>query len=409
VFAGGWTIEAAEAACDPAGDLGLEVLAGLSSLIDNSLIRQTEAGPEETRFGMLETIREYAAEELAAQGEADSTAERHARYFLALGEEAEPHLEAEDPAVWLDRIEREHDNFRAALRWALDGDETEMAQRFGAALWRFWYQRGYLREGANWLDEALALPGPRDAVRAGAHTAAGGIAYWRTDYDHVGPHYEETLAISQELGDRRGEMEAFYNLGFVHVVRGDYAAATRLWEQSVAVAGELDDRAAVARGRFSIGMGMMMTDPVAALPLLKEARAFWQEVGNAPRFAESTGAVGWGYRRAGSLDEAERYYKEALGTFRETGNLPLTAAILDSFAAIASERALHGRAMRLTGAARALKELIGGRMPVAAMIEEDLEPAARAGIGDDAAEAALAEGRTMTVEQAAAYALSDDA
>ncbi|HEV3474350.1 MAG TPA: adenylate/guanylate cyclase domain-containing protein, partial [Actinomycetota bacterium] len=146
VFQGGCTLEAAEAVCGT----DLDVLDGLASLVDESLLRRSETTDGELRFGMLETIREFAAERLAESGQQEKLRRRHAEWVMAFAEEAEPEIVGENQALWLDRTEREHDNIRAALRWANDHGEGEIALRTGASLWRFWQQRGHLREGRQW-------------------------------------------------------------------------------------------------------------------------------------------------------------------------------------------------------------------------------------------------------------------
>ena len=149
VFTGGWTLESAEAVCDPYG-LGLDILDGLSSLVDQSLIRRSEPDEGDPRFSMLETIREFGQEQLEVGGERDLLRRRHAEHFLDLAIEAEPHLVAEDQGEWLDICDREHANIRAALRWAIEAGEADRAQGPAGALWRFWQQRGHQEEGRRW-------------------------------------------------------------------------------------------------------------------------------------------------------------------------------------------------------------------------------------------------------------------
>src|SRR5439155_4286786 len=157
VFRGGWTLEAAEAVCDPEG-LGLDILEGVGSLVDKSLVRVTGADGGQPRFSMLETIREFGQEELRAGGELDQVRRRHAEHFLGLAVEAESHLTGGDQVQWLDRCDREHANIRAALRWAIDAGRADRGQGAAGALWRFWQQRGHLAEGRRWLGEILAMP-----------------------------------------------------------------------------------------------------------------------------------------------------------------------------------------------------------------------------------------------------------
>ena len=151
VFSDGCALEAVEAICDPVGDLFVDVLEGLSSLLDGSLLRQEEMVEEEPRFLMLETIREYALERLELSGEAEEIRRLHAEYFLALAERGESKLREPEEATWLERLDTEHDNMRAALSWALESEEAELGLKLASSLWQFWDMRGYYGEGRRWL------------------------------------------------------------------------------------------------------------------------------------------------------------------------------------------------------------------------------------------------------------------
>jgi tetratricopeptide (TPR) repeat protein len=244
-FVGGWTLAAAETVCDAAGELGLDVVEGVAALVDRSLLRREDRTADEPRFGMLETIREYGLEQLEACGEAAEIRRRHAAHYLALAEAAEPELTGPRQAAWLDRLEAEHDNLRAALRWAVEQGEAELGLRLGGALWRFWYVRGYLTEGRERLAELLAAAGApgQTAARARALRGLGIVAEAQGDYAVARRHYEEALALMRELGDRRGIALSLNNLGDVARDRGDYAAARALHEESLAIGRELGDRA----------------------------------------------------------------------------------------------------------------------------------------------------------------------
>src|SRR5215208_6135993 len=159
VFSGGRTLEAIEAICDPEGDLPVDTFEGVSSLMDKSLLRQEEGPNGEPRFVMLETVHEYAREKLQESAEAQEIKRVHAEYFLTLAEEAYPELKGANQLQWLERLEAEHDNMRAALPWALERKDVELALRLGGALWWFWSVRGYHSEGRRWLEEALAIDG----------------------------------------------------------------------------------------------------------------------------------------------------------------------------------------------------------------------------------------------------------
>ena len=174
-FTGGWTLEAAEAVCDPDA-LGMDALDGLTSLVDKSLVRWADSSDADPRFSMLETIREFGREQLDAGDDLEPVLRRHADYFLDLALAAEPHLTSDEQGEWLDRCDREHANIRAALRWAIDAAEADRAQASAGALWRFWQQRGHLAEGRRWLEEILAMPSGQGqtAARAKALTGRGG-------------------------------------------------------------------------------------------------------------------------------------------------------------------------------------------------------------------------------------------
>ena len=216
VFRGGAGLDAVGAVGNPDGDLGIDTLDALTSLIDNSLVRQVEMSDGEPRYAMLETIREYARELLVAQeDDLASTERRHAEYFFALAREGESRLTSVDQRHWLNRFELDHENFQAAFGWTIDAGEPESGMEAAAAMWRFWQQRGFLSVGLSWLERLLAADQYRTAGAARARLAAGGIAYWQREYAAADQHYQEALAISEELGDRHGIAEATYNLAFV--------------------------------------------------------------------------------------------------------------------------------------------------------------------------------------------------
>ena len=173
VFSGGRTLEAIEAICDAEGDLPVDAFEGVSSLLDKSLLRQEEGPDGEPRFVMLETVHEFAREKLGQSAEAEEIKRVHAEYFLTLAEEAYPELRGPDQLEWLERLEAEHDNMRAALSWALERKEVEVALRLGGALWWFWWMRGHNSEGRRWLEEALAMEGRGSPEVEGHGTGRG--------------------------------------------------------------------------------------------------------------------------------------------------------------------------------------------------------------------------------------------
>jgi predicted ATPase/class 3 adenylate cyclase len=214
VFAGGRTMEAIEAICDAEGDLPVDVLDGLSSLVDKSLLKQEEGAGGEPRFVMLETIHEFAREKLQESEESEDIRRLHAEYFLALAEEAEPAVEGAQQPVWLERLEEEHDNMRRALSWSLgQGQDSELALRMSAALGEFWYLRGYFGEGRRWLEEALAKSGRTPtAARARALQRVSWLAFQQGDLDRA----EEASEEERRRRHRRGGEPGPYSVRAGH-------------------------------------------------------------------------------------------------------------------------------------------------------------------------------------------------
>src|SRR5215216_2746816 len=233
-----------EAICDAEGDLPVEAFDGISSLVDKSLLRQEEGPSAEPRFVMLETIHEFAREKLGQSGEAEEIKRVHAQYFLTLAEEAYPELKGANQLEWLERLEAEHDNMRAALSWALGRKEAEVALRLGGALSWFWWARGYQSEGRRWLKEALAIEGRGSPeVRAMALAGVGVLAYEQGELDRAQEACEEGLELLEhevrEASEAKLCLLAF--LGWVARQREDYRRASELFEEVLALSRETSD------------------------------------------------------------------------------------------------------------------------------------------------------------------------
>jgi len=254
VFLGGWTLEAAEAVVDPDGELGVDTLAALGTLVGNSLVR-IDPGHGEVRFDMLETIREFATEALAGSGDHEALRRRHLAYFRALAERAAPELTNRDEG-WLDRLEREHDNLRSAIRASIESGDAQSGLMMAWSLWRFWLMRGHLAEGRRSTEELLALPAARErtVARARGLSALGNLAYWQREPESVRGPYEEALALSRDLGDRPGEAEASYNLSFAHFIAGDIAGAKGLLEAAADHYRDLGDETNLAFVNTALGL-----------------------------------------------------------------------------------------------------------------------------------------------------------
>jgi len=242
VFVGGCTLQAAEAICRVGNDQEMELLDGVASLVDKSLVRQTEQEGEEPRLLMLETIREFGVECLAKSGALEQTRNAHAAYYLQLAEKAELHLRSAQQAVWLARLELEHDNLRAALRWLLDHKEREIALRLGGALAYFWAIRGYWSEGSSELSQALAASeGVAAGVRAKALNGAGFLMDLQGDHEQAMALCEESLALFRELGDTQGTALSLLWLGEITFWTGRLLRSRAQLEEALTLFRELDD------------------------------------------------------------------------------------------------------------------------------------------------------------------------
>jgi predicted ATPase/class 3 adenylate cyclase len=407
IFAGGCTLEGAETVCNPSGELGLDTLDGIASLVRQSLVQpRRDAG--ESRFGMLEIIREYGQDRLEADGDLEKIVRRHLRYYRDLAELAEPHFMKSDQAGWLDRFEREHPDVRSALRNAVDARDTENGLRLGAALWRFWFERGFPREGRGWLETLLALePNGISAPRAKAYAALGGLAYWLSDLDATEHAYESAAHLSQKLGDREGEAEALYNLGFVPLMRSEPEQARGRFQASLALAREIGRPDLVAQSQASLGLlDAAAGDPQAGLKVLESALAFFREAGESTRLAATLVSMAIAHRLLAQYKAGRIAYLEALRLFTKTRNLPGIGSGLLVGSAVESSAQRNLEAVRMLGAALALRETTGASAPQMPVVVGEVEEAARHAIGGEAVDEALSQGGRMTLEEVVDYAAS---
>jgi predicted ATPase/class 3 adenylate cyclase len=407
VFAGGGTVAAIEAVCNPDGDLGIDTLEALGSLVDKSLIRREELA-EGSRFTMLETIREYAAERLAgSHGEA--TERRHAEFFTALAEQWGPRVRGPDAPAAYAVLGHDYDNLRSAISWAVREEDGSTGLRLVTAMWRLWVERGPLTEAQGALETVLSLPSasPRAALRAGALNALGAVTYWRGDYEGARRAYADVLEISREVGDQRGVVEALKNLAYTTGAGGDAPSAVPLAQEALAMARTMGDPALAADAAGLLGIVWHHSDqPGRALAVLQEALDGFEALGdtywaNQTRFR--IGSVLVALRR---LDEAEGVLKRAMA---DTSELPSPLAVATGIwimATLAFERAEFERAVRLMGFSLALAEHTETSPPGAYLgdLTEHLATA-RAKLGEEAIERLRAEGKAMSTEQAIAYAL----
>jgi len=262
------------------------VLKGLFSLVDHSLLQQVAGDDEEPRYAMLETIREYALERLDASGEAEAIRRAHAAYFLGLAEVGEAQLKSAGQAQWLLRLEREHANLRALLRWALGCSQLEIALRVCGALWHFWTMHGHLSEGRRWMEQVLARSDPEPVdqavISALAKTliGAGMLAYRQADYGQATTLCEQSLRLHRQLGDQHGTATALHGLGRVANMGGNYVAARTMYQESLAIYRALDDRWSLAYTNLYLGLVTYFEGNVLdARPLIEESLTTFRTLG----------------------------------------------------------------------------------------------------------------------------------
>lgn len=356
VFARGCTLEAAEAVCqamdNPTVGAGqsLEVLDGVASLVDKSLLRQQEQASGEPRFRMLETIREYGLECLTASGEEHAVRRAHADYYLALAEAAEPALTGPEQVTWLDRLEVEHDNLRAALQWAEESGEAEIGLRLAGALCQFWLIRGHLREGQERLARLLGLAGasPRTAARAKALMRAGHLADNLSDYAAAHAFFEESLTIRRERGDTSGIAAVLNDLGRVAEHRNDYTAACALSAESLAIWRELGDKAGIATSLHNLGwVAYQQGEYATAYALCQESLGLRRELGDKRSIAFELGGMGRTAHKQGDYRRATALLEEALALCQDIGVKQLFAWVSTHLAEVVHDQGNDERATAL--------------------------------------------------------------
>ena len=451
VFVGGCTLEAAEAVCTAQGDLLIDVLEAVAALVDKSLLRQETQADGQPRLLMLETIREYALERLAASGEAEAVRRQHAIFFLRFSEEAEPKIRGAEHFLWRTRLEVEHDNLRAALRWTLESQEAEMGMQLAFSLVAFWRASNQDREGRNWCEQVLAQPGTsaRTAARAMALLAAGAMTMFQGDLPQAQLLLEESIAIGREVGRaaKRTLALALALLAYGALLQGNLGAARELAEEGVRLFREVGEAWGTALALNHLGRATLeLGDPVAARPLLEESAALFR-AGNMQRLALPLNTLGRVALRQGDDTGARAYCEEALAVARATGDELFIAealaqlgtvalhvgdsgqatalyqqsltliwtrgyreCIAEDLAGLAATASLLGqpeRAARLFGAVEALREVSGIRLsPLPRADYDRAVEGIRAHLDEATFAQAWEKGRAMPLEQAIAEALA---
>ncbi|HLJ66098.1 MAG TPA: tetratricopeptide repeat protein [Chloroflexota bacterium] len=410
-FVGGCTLEAVEAVCNPDGNL--DTLGGVTGLVDKSLLRQD--GAAEPRFLMLETVREFATARLTERGEDTRLRIAHAEYFTTLAEAAEPEvIRGPQQAGWLRRLEREHDNLRAAFTWAQQS-ESDMELRLAVALLWFWSVHGQYTEGRVWLEAAATAGEERQEnaiLRAKALTAAGVLATEQGDNQRGKELLERALPLHREFEDHRWTWLAVLYLAGIAASHGEYERAEELFNGILAHSREQGNTRGM--GIVLTNMGLMVAfrgEYDRAQELLDEALALRRALGEGQRYgvAFALDKLGFVALRQGDHQRAKVLYDEALGITRDLGERRTTAAELVGLAAVAAFEYEHERAARLLGAADTIwrDSAVAALEPYEREMVEHASQSARIALGDSVFQAAWEQGRAMSRDDALAYALGE--
>jgi predicted ATPase/DNA-binding CsgD family transcriptional regulator len=405
VFVGGWTMEAALAVgADDVTPSGEESIADrMASLLNKSLLRRDPQPDGEPRFGMLETVREYGLEQLTASNEEERVRWRHARYFAALAERAEPHLYGAEQVAWLARLESEHANLRASLAWLLARGDAERALRLAGNLRNFWTVHDHLSEGQRWTEAALAKGGAAPAeLRAKALSAIAAFALRQGNYDHARARFEENLALARDMGDQVVIAQTLLNLGSVANIAGDTARAVTLFEESLALARAVEDQRTVARALNQLGeVARHQGDDAHAAAYYEESLLLWRQLAENERIAMVLHNLGPVVYRLGDHRRAVALLSESLALSSELRNTHGAAICLFAVAGIVGGHGQAAHAARLLGAADALRASIGVQWePVDQAAFDRSVATARAHLDDAPFAAAWAKGAAMTLDQA---------
>ncbi len=410
VFRGGISLDAAESVC--AGiSLGIDVLDGLEELVGQSLLRQVEApaDPGGPRFGMLFMVREYAGEQLAGLPERDKVERSHAATFLALAETARRGLQGAGEQAWLDRLEVEHQNIRAAIDWYTK-HEPGKALRLAAAMSRFWGVRGHFTEGRRRLTVLLGVCGEPSATRVRALNGAASLAIDQGDYQGARRLLGESIRLSQELGYRRGEAMAMVYFSRSLIAGERPAEAVSYANGALRLLEGLDDPATVGTALLYAGLAAHFTGQhEMACARYERSVELCRAAGYRSVAARSLQMLGHARLDLGDIRGAREAFEEALPTCLEVGDRWVVPLVMAGFAGVAISTGRPERALRLAGVARELCVAGQFSMPAVrqARLEQWLVPA-RKQLGSAAAGQVLAEGRQMSLAEAVAYALADE-
>lgn len=371
VFVGGCTLEAAARVCNPVGDLGMEVLDGVAALMDKSLLQREQPVDGESRFTMLETIREYALERLAEEGETDTIRWRHAQFFLRFAEMIEPQLYGTTQGAGLACLEIEYDDLRAALAWTQAADAAQTLARMAVALGRFWFVRGYFSEGRRWLeDELLRRDEVEPEVIAKALHWAGEFASSQSDFRGAHTLLGESMALFRKGDDKRGLAKVLRQFAWLTCDQGDYQAAQASIAESIALFRSVSDHWGLAYALFTAAyIADVQGDMVTAGKRAEESIACYRAAGDTVNHAEALLILGNVAYRRGDYASAQAYYRETLALARKMGHKIAISWSLRSLGAEALARCDYKAAKRFFVESLILQRDLRHKMDTAICLE----------------------------------------
>ena len=349
-FPGSWTIEAADALCKGDPELDGDAFEQLSELADHSLVRRIAGSEGEPRFTLLEMIRAYALDQLKEAGEEQHARELHAGCYLTLAEEAESKLTGAEQASWLDRLETENNNIRAAMQWALETGNVDFGLRFGSALWRFWIARGHVQEGLQRLEQMLALPSsqPDLALRIRALNGLGTLCHYGTEFVRARGILEECVELSRSQADEKGLAKALTNLSWVRSELSDFAAARSLSEEALVLQEKLGERRGTALVLNNLGwVANYVGEYRKARSHHEKSLAIRREIGDQRGIAFALSNLAWAEQFHGELDRASEMLEEALAILRSVNDRVLLGWAVVNVGRVARDQGRLERACRI--------------------------------------------------------------
>jgi tetratricopeptide (TPR) repeat protein len=405
VFARGASLEQAQAVCGD-GD----IVDALDQLADQSLLRRV---PEfsEPRFLMLQTISEFAAERLEARGERKPTKDRHVQAYLDLAKQAQPYFFGDRRKEWFDRLEIEQDNFRGALDWAIASGDAANAMELAASLWRLWQVRGHIWEGRARMAAVLAVPGaethPKERLQA--LEAAGGLAYWQADMGTAQRYYDECLALTRTMNDKKALAHALFNAAFPSIVNRErpeeITRPRALLLEALPLFRELGDQSSTAAALWALGNSYyFQNDLQEALRTLDEARQLAQAAGNRFSLAWALHTTGLVHLKLGDLESARNSFLTAIGLFQQDNDVSGLVLQLDNLSQVIRSDGNPYLATRLASAAKTHQGKTGTTL--GQLLSEQEGRTGREGLDEAAGAQAWAEGETLSLEEAIQEAIA---